>query len=182
MFHKFPSSRNPLYGFIEYWQHLVAYMFFSSILLPFHIIKSKYCYNISIRKGGNVMSKSKLSLRLQELRTFHGYTQKYVAAYLGMSRQGYAHYELDKNTPHYKTLKKLANLYSISIDELIDITDDAVLESKNYHIGTHKGSDSHTSISGTEVKLLSDYRNLTSKGQQEMLEFMNYLKYKYSAK
>lgn len=128
------------------------------------------------------MSKSKLSLKLQELRTFHGYTQKYVATYLGMSRQGYAHYELDKNTPHYKTLKKLATLYKISIDELIGVTEDTISDGKNYHIGINKADNSYISISGTEAKLLSDYRNLVPDGQQEMLEFMNYLKYKYSVK
>lgn len=36
-----------------------------------------------------------------------------------MTRQGYAHYENGVRNPNYQTLVKLADLYQISVDELV---------------------------------------------------------------
>lgn len=57
--------------------------------------------------------------RLKELRKANSYTQDYVASYLGIVRQTYSHYETGKRTPNYDTIYKLAGLYNISIDDLI---------------------------------------------------------------
>lgn len=60
--------------------------------------------------------------KLKELRKANGYTQDYVASYLGIVRQTYSHYETGKRTPNYDTIYKLARLYNISVDDLIQLT------------------------------------------------------------
>ncbi len=68
------------------------------------------------------MNKKLLSSRLKELRTVHGYTQDYVASVLGIARQTYSHYETGKRTPSPDALFKLAGLYNISVDDLMQLT------------------------------------------------------------
>lgn len=65
-----------------------------------------------------------LTTRLKELRTTHGYNQDYVASCLNVSRQTYSHYETGKRTPSSEILFKLAGLYNISVEDLIQLTID----------------------------------------------------------
>lgn len=68
------------------------------------------------------MSNSLLPTKLKELRKVYGYTQDYVASALGVVRQTYSHYETGKRTPDHETLFKLAGLYNISVDDLMQLT------------------------------------------------------------
>lgn len=68
------------------------------------------------------MSKTLLSQRLIELRKLHNYTQDDVASSLGIVRQTYSHYETGKRTPSSEALFKLAGLYDISVDDLLQLT------------------------------------------------------------
>ena len=69
------------------------------------------------------MSKSAiLPEKLRELRKAHSYTQDYVANSLGIARQTYSHYETGKRTPDAEILYKLAGLYEISVEYLIQLT------------------------------------------------------------
>ena len=68
------------------------------------------------------MQNNLLARRLKELRKAHGYTQDYVADFLGLVRQTYSHYETGKRSPNPEILFKLAGLYSISVDDLMQLT------------------------------------------------------------
>ena len=46
-------------------------------------------------------------------------TQQNVADYLGISRVAYTNYENDNREPDIKTLIKIADYFSVSLDELI---------------------------------------------------------------
>ena len=48
--------------------------------------------------------------------------QDYVASVLGIARQTYSHYETGKRTPSPDALFKLAGLYNISVDDLMQLT------------------------------------------------------------
>jgi len=61
--------------------------------------------------------------RLKELRLSHGYTQKYVADYLGVSQKAYSNYELGKRKPRFNTFIKLVELYDVSSDYIFELTD-----------------------------------------------------------
>ncbi len=70
------------------------------------------------------MNNQLLSAKIKELRNAYRYTQDYVASALGIARQTYSHYETEKRTPNAEILFKLAGLYNISIDDLMQLTID----------------------------------------------------------
>lgn len=70
------------------------------------------------------MKKQLLASKLKELRTAHGYNQDYVASAIGVVRQTYSHYETGKRAPNPEILFKLAGLYNISVDDLLQLTMD----------------------------------------------------------
>lgn len=58
-------------------------------------------------------------MELKNLRKKLKLTQTEVASLLGMSSQRYNKYELEINEPDVDTLKKLANVFKTSIDEIV---------------------------------------------------------------
>lgn len=68
------------------------------------------------------MKERLLPEKLKELRKVYGYTQDYVAAALGVVRQTYSHYESGRRTPSPDILYKLAGIYGISVDDLMQLT------------------------------------------------------------
>lgn len=67
------------------------------------------------------MKNQLLPMKLKELRKTYGYTQDYVATVCGVVRQTYSHYETGKRTPSSDILFKLAGLYSISVEDLMQL-------------------------------------------------------------
>ena len=59
--------------------------------------------------------------RLRELRDSHGYRQQDVAGRLGIGISTYRRYEGEDVLPKTKELLSLANLYNLSVDELLGI-------------------------------------------------------------
>lgn len=66
------------------------------------------------------MSLPLLSAKLIELRHQHGYSQQEVADFLGLTREGYSHYERNVREPNLETLLKISHLYNINISELVN--------------------------------------------------------------
>ena len=67
---------------------------------------------------------------LRELRTAHKYSQKEVAALLGLSQPGYNGYETGRSEPPLEILVRLAYLYKVPVDLIVqkdrlyrDVTD-----------------------------------------------------------
>ncbi|MEY9978615.1 helix-turn-helix transcriptional regulator [Lysinibacillus sp. RC79] len=60
-----------------------------------------------------------LENRLKELREQHKYTQDDVAGFLNISRQSVSKWELGKGYPDIDNLRRLSDLYKISLDQLI---------------------------------------------------------------
>jgi len=60
-----------------------------------------------------------LENRLKELREQHNYTQDDVAGFLNISRQSVSKWELGKGYPDIDNLRRLSDLYKISLDQLI---------------------------------------------------------------
>jgi len=62
----------------------------------------------------------KLAENLKELRKQFGYTQKFVADRLGITYQSYQAYECGIAIPTLPNFIKLARLYEVSLDDLIE--------------------------------------------------------------
>lgn len=58
-------------------------------------------------------------MNLREIRLKKGLTQVDVAEKLNLSVQAYSHYEIGRREPDFDTLKKLADLFNVSIDYLL---------------------------------------------------------------
>lgn len=61
-----------------------------------------------------------LAKNLKELRKQFGYTQKYVAEQIGITFQSYQHYEWGLTVPTLQNFIKLAKLYNVSYEELLE--------------------------------------------------------------
>lgn len=151
----------------------------------FRLILFKFNTDIIIAfiQGGEKMPLSKLAQKLRELRKSHNYTQACVANYLGITRQGYSHYEADKRVPDYQALLKLTILYQINIDELINpeyipVNDVyPLLDPKSYHTGIDESTNSFIYLSSQEAKLITDYRSLTLDKQKFIRQYMEFIKH-----
>lgn len=64
-------------------------------------------------------------LRIRSLREDHDLTQAQVAKILNKSQQGYAHLENGRAELSIKDLKDLCELYNVSADYIIGLTDTA---------------------------------------------------------
>ncbi|WP_181454747.1 LexA family protein [Paenibacillus dendritiformis] len=56
--------------------------------------------------------------KLKELRKIEGWTQEEVAKKLGISKQTYSHYENEKRRPSLDTIRELAAVYQVNIDDI----------------------------------------------------------------
>ena len=57
---------------------------------------------------------------LKEMRLAAGYTQQEIADILQVDRSTYAYYEAGKTEPNIPKLKRIANMYGISLDDLVE--------------------------------------------------------------
>ena len=60
-----------------------------------------------------------LSQKLKEARQRQGFSQQQVARLLGVERSTYSYYETGKTTPSIKNLVNLAQIFRVSVDELL---------------------------------------------------------------
>ncbi|MCG7406698.1 helix-turn-helix domain-containing protein [Paenibacillus sp. ACRRX] len=58
--------------------------------------------------------------RLRRLRMSRKLSQEEVARHIGVTRSAYSHYEINSRQPVYDTIRKLAVLFDVSIDYLVN--------------------------------------------------------------
>lgn len=68
------------------------------------------------------MADTTLGKYLKNLRKSRNYTQEFVASYLCISRQAYSHYETGRAVPTNDTCYKIANLYSVHPNKIIELS------------------------------------------------------------
>lgn len=138
---------------------------------------------------------SLLPLKLVELRKQHNYTQEYVSSYIHISRGGYSQYETGKRIPSSESLLKLAELYNINIDQLINqnilsISDSILSDSSAEYSSEHSidinmlknlgilllnssPSLDLKSITQNDINFLSSYKNLSLSDQDDIRLFVS---------
>lgn len=71
--------------------------------------------------GGAILQELyKLPEKLKALRRQYGYTQQFVAEQLGITPQSYHAYEAGITIPTLPNFIKLARLYDVSLDDLLE--------------------------------------------------------------
>lgn len=149
------------------------------------------------------MSVPLLAAKLAELRQQFNYSQLEVADYLGMTREGYSHYERNVREPSLEALIKLSRLYKIDISELLsektipipkymdesmnsDTSDKttsqlyAITDNINHFLKIFTGKNSSldlTDITKEDIAVLAQYKKLNKQCQKEVRQF---IKFKHS--
>lgn len=67
---------------------------------------------------------NKFTQRLKELRLENGMTQQQIASLLNIRQQSYTRYEYGTGEPSLQTLIKLAEIFAVSTDYLLGISDE----------------------------------------------------------
>lgn len=67
-------------------------------------------------------------MNLKEYRTIRKYSQIEVAKLLGITQKTYSNYELGVTEPTIETLKKMADLYGTTIDNLVGRTESSEID------------------------------------------------------
>ena len=73
-----------------------------------------------------------LSKRLKELRIKNNYSQYEIADLIGVAQVTYSHYELGRRSVSIQNLVKIANIYNVSTDYLLGISDDKLEQNSTF--------------------------------------------------
>ena len=128
------------------------------------------------------MPEIKLAVNMHSLRDVYGYSQDYVSSQIHVARQTYSNYERGKKLPDIPTLLYLAELYQISVDQLL-FGDFSGIRSTEDVIREHTAitqDDSLIRLNGADAKMLMDYKSFPSREQKEVREFVRFKKYLYT--
>lgn len=99
--------------------------------------------------------------RLRELREDKGITQKQLGALLGVSGRQVGNYEADNTFPRDEIMfRSILSIFDVSADYILGLS-----QVKN-------------ALTVDEINKL--YNSLPAKGQQEAVDYLNYLLHKYS--
>ena len=97
--------------------------------------------------------------RLRSCREQAGLSQKQVALEIGVKPPTVSQWESGIKTPSRANIEKLANLYGVTVDYLLNRTDECA----------RLGIDD---LSDEELKLIQDYRSLNRQGQEYIRQTM----------
>lgn len=132
------------------------------------------------------MDEKQLGQYLRTLRKSYGYTQEYVASHLDVSRQAYSHYETSRALPSNEAFYKIANLYGISADSLIEmslLSDPSIsylthpscdedMEQMLAFLNNEKNASKLKHLPRKEKELLYYFESISLKDQNEILEIL----------
>ncbi|EGP5689208.1 helix-turn-helix domain-containing protein [Enterococcus faecium] len=117
-----------------------------------------------------------LAERLTILREEHEWTKTYVAKQLGLKNLGtYANWEYGTREPDNEMLTKIANLYKVSTDYLLGVTDDRSVITENDSVGNNILSHFRLNTADMEVEDIEEL-------EEELNEYMDFLVQRAKAK
>lgn len=108
------------------------------------------------------MVQSTFSSKIRKLRKDAGYTQEDVSRMLNIQRQTYSNYENATRTPPLEIIISLAELYQISVDELVRKPVSAEESSLFAPPDTY------------EAKFIAEFSSLPKDRQKEVIEFIRF--------
>lgn len=121
------------------------------------------------------MGNIQLAKNLYTLRRENKLTQDFMSSFLSVSRQAYSNYETGKREPDLDSMMKLTQLYSVSLDQLVNhYIGSEISESEGpYQQGLNIANGDTLYLSASEVELLANYRTLTQEEQIILLNYVN---------
>lgn len=140
------------------------------------------CYNKRkfLQLGGLIVANLQLASNLKKYRVANNYTQDYVSMKLSISRQAYSNYERGKRNPDIDLLVKLANLYKITLTQLILIPfsnktkKTQIKETNPYTIhGKVENCEETIFLSHEEISLVLNYREAKKEQKYVISSILN---------
>ena len=127
------------------------------------------------------MPGSYLADNLRSLREARNYSQKYISEQLHIARQTYTVYESGKRVPDIGLICMLADIYDVSLDQLV-LTDlsahsDIIADGGRARHYAAVPNKSLIPLSGANAKSVMDFLNFPEKEQLETREFIRFKKY-----
>lgn len=124
------------------------------------------------------MANLQLAGNLKKYRVANNYTQDYVSMKLNISRQAYSNYERGKRNPDIDLLVKLANLYKITLTQLILIPfsnkKPQIKETNPYTIhGKVENCEETIFLSHEEIALILNYREAKKEQKYVISSILN---------
>ncbi len=114
--------------------------------------------------------------RLRELRLSNGFTQKQIADVLNIDRSTYSYYETRKTQPDLNVIKKLASMYNVSCDYILDFErskPDIFSDTGNRYMAELSGKERFlASLSEFERAFILYLRLLPIERQQEIFDMI----------
>lgn len=103
-----------------------------------------------------------LGKRLKAERAKKGWSQIYVSEKVGITNTVLSNYERDYRDPDTETLKKIAELYDVSVDYLLGRTDNK----------EHEDSNQTQVISTKDQRIIDKFMKLSDKDKAILIELM----------
>lgn len=129
------------------------------------------------------MPNIQLARNLKYLRITYGLTQDDLGAFLSISRQAYSNYENLKRSPDLDSLIRLASLYRLSLDDLVNKELSTFMEAdpsvniqeeKNYsHLAIDRISENRIYLTKEETEFISKFRTLSPEDRQIAMGFID---------
>lgn len=122
---------------------------------------------------------------LRELRTFYGFRQKDISDFLNITSQAYSNYETNKRTPDIESMRRIAEFYNLTLDELVSYPGTGELqEARNYAVKNTKKKVFRgvtkdglvIPLTAKQAKMVEEILALTPEQQNACQDFINLIK------
>lgn len=140
-----------------------------------YISKKIIIFVKKLSKDGVILENNNIGKRLKYLREVAGLNQQQVADVISKNRSTYAYYETGTTTPKVSTLRKIASLYNLSLDELIDgFENTSVLNAPEPpYDGDWNTDERINQLSKFEQAVLLKVRLMTVEEKQELIDYLS---------
>lgn len=115
-----------------------------------------------------------LSEQLKIIRKANKFTQQGLADAIGIERSTYASYETGRNKPDVVLLKRIADVFGVSSDFILEIDTTAPLNMEDIPVQYKKKSGNKlvSTLSKEEKSVLAKYRLLSDNKKTELVDFL----------
>ena len=115
-----------------------------------------------------------LSEQLKIIRKANKFTQQGLADAIGIERSTYASYETGRNKPDVNLLSKIAKVFNVSSDFILEIDTTVPLNVEDISVQYKKKSGNKlvSTLSKEEKNVLAKYRLLSDNKKAELVDFL----------
>ena len=115
-----------------------------------------------------------LSEQLKIIRKANKFTQQGLADAIGIERSTYASYETGRNKPDVNLLSKIAKVFDVSSDFILEIDTTVPLNVEDIPVKYKKKSGNKlvSTLSKEEKNVLAKYRLLSDNKKAELVDFL----------